>query len=251
MRFFIVLAYHGAAYSGWQSQPNAPSVQAALEDCLSVLLRRPTAVVGCGRTDAGVHARYYVAHFDAEAELPERFLSSVNGLLPPDIAVMRVGRVADEAHARYDAVERDYHYEIDFVKNPFGADRAWFFPQHTRLDFDALHEAARLLTDYEAFAPFCKTDSGADHYRCKLFEARWTLRDASDPTPGMQFYISANRFLRGMVRLIVGACIETALGKMRPDDIRRALETQSPLPRNLSVPPQGLALTSVRYPFDW
>lgn len=251
MRFFITLAYHGAAYSGWQSQPNAPSVQATLEECLSVVLRKPTAVVGCGRTDTGVHARYYVAHFDAEAELPERFLATLNGLLPPDIAVMRVGRVADEAHARYDATERNYRYEIDFVKNPFGADRAWFFPQHARLDFAALHEVASLLTDYEEFAPFCKTGSNAGHYRCQLFEARWTLRDAADPMPGMHFYISANRFLRGMVRLIVGACMETALGKMRPDDIRRALETRSPLPRSLSVPAQGLALTGVSYPFSW
>lgn len=248
MRYFLTLAYRGTAFSGWQRQPNGPSVQTALEMALATLLRHPVEVTGCGRTDAGVHARYYVAHFDSEAGFPSSFLTRLNSLLPPDIAVYDVCRVADDAHARFDAVERGYEYHISLRKDPFANDLAWFYPHWRRIDTDKMQKAAALLPSFGAFAPFCKSDSGLEHFQCALHSARWDFQPGSHR---WIFHITANRFLRGMVRLIAGACIEAGLGKLQVADIRTALETQTPLPRSLSVPPQGLFLTRVVYPFDF
>lgn len=246
MRYFLTLAYRGTRYCGWQRQPNAPSVQEVLENALTILLRQPVEVTGCGRTDAGVHARYYVAHFDAERDLPGTFLYSLNGLLPKDIAVYAAQPVHGDAHARYDAFSRSYQYTIALRKDPFALETAWLLPRADQLDLPAVHAVAALLPQYQAFFPFCKTDSGVEHYRCTLTEARWEHR----PEAGqLVFHISANRFLRGMVRLIVGACISAGQGLIRVDDVRQALDTQRPLHKSLSVPPQGLALTDVRYPY--
>ncbi|MFN0013726.1 MAG: tRNA pseudouridine synthase A [Saprospiraceae bacterium] len=244
MRYFLHLAYRGTRYSGWQRQPNAASVQETLETALATLLRQPAEVVGCGRTDAGVHARFYVAHFDCDGDLPPTFLNGLNSLLPDDIAIHAAFPVLPDAHARYDAVERSYEYHISLQKDPFAVETAWFYPQGTRLNTDALHAVAALLPEYTAFAPFCKTESGVVHYRCTITDARWVLLPEQAK---LVFHISANRFLRGMVRLIVGACVLAGQGQIAPEDIRVALETQTPLPKSWSVPPQGLFLTSVRF----
>ena len=246
MRYFLTLSYLGTRFSGWQIQPNAPSVQATLEAALGTLLRQPVEVTGCGRTDAGVHARYYVAHFDAEGELPATILNGLNSLLPDDIAVYSVLPVAADAHARYDAFERSYEYHIALRKDPFSTGTTWFFPQHRLLGFEKMQAVAELLPQYRAFFPFCKTDSGTEGYDCELKRAIWDHRPEQHR---MVFHISANRFLRGMVRLIVGACINAGLGKIEPDDVRAALAGQKMLKKSLSVPPQGLFLTDVQYPF--
>ncbi len=246
MRYFLTLSYLGTHYSGWQVQPNAPSVQATLESALSTILRQQVELTGCGRTDAGVHARNYIAHFDASDKLPNTFLNGLNSLLPTDIAVWDVRPVAPDAHARYDAFERSYEYRIIFRKDPFFANTAWFFPQYRRLDFEKIQEVANFLPLYNAFYPFCKTHSGVDHYRCELKIARWEIDMAEHR---MIFYVTANRFLRGMVRLMTGACIQAGLGKLAVADIREALDAQTALKKSLSLPPQGLCLTEAKYPY--
>jgi tRNA pseudouridine38-40 synthase len=245
-RYFLTLAYRGTSYCGWQIQPNAPSVQHTIEEALSVILRTKTPLAGCGRTDTGVHARYYVAHFDSGKELPPTFINGLNSLLPDDIAIFTCVEVAPDAHARFDAFERSYEYHITFRKDPFLNDRAWFYPLYRQLDTEKMQAAAGLLTEFSEFKPFCKSDSGLDHYRCDLRTARWEyLPDNS----GLVFHISANRFLRGMVRLIVGSCIQVGKGQLDPEDVHDALIKQSPLEKNLSVPAHGLFLTAVRYPY--
>ncbi len=246
MRYFITLAYRGTRYAGWQSQANALSVQDVLEKALTTLLRQPIGLVGCGRTDAGVHARYYVAHFDAEGALPETFLANMNGMLPEDIAVYSAKAMPSEAHARYDAIERHYQYYISLRKNPFDQETSWFLPKATSYPLDILQTTADLLLQYDSFLPFCKVDGGNTHYRCRLFLAQWQLI----PEEGqLVFHIAANRFLRGMVRLIVGTSLAVARGALSLDAVRTALEKQQPLGKSFSVPAHGLALTDVRYPY--
>jgi len=244
MRYFLTLSYLGTRYRGWQVQPNAASVQATLEKALSTILRQPVEVTGCGRTDTGVHARYYVAHFDAEGPLPLTFLSGLNSLLPDDVAVYDIRSVAPDAHARYDAYERSYEYHIALRKDPFATDTAWFFARHHLLDVEKMQETAALLPLYNTFFPFCKTDSGVDSYTCMLHRAVWGLQPEHHR---LVFHITANRFLRGMVRLAVGACIQVGMGKIQLTDVRTALDNQTMLDKSLSVPPQGLFLTDVKY----
>lgn len=246
MRYFLTLAYNGARYAGWQRQSNAMSVQETLEQALATILGQITPVTGCGRTDTGVHARYYVAHLDTEKALPRGFLNGLNSLLPSDIAVYTVAPVANDAHARFDAYERSYAYCIMLRKDPFAAETHWIYPQGARLDLEKMRAVAALLPEFSAFFPFCKTHSGVDHYDCSVRRSEWQ----ADPEHHRLVYrISANRFLRGMVRLIVGACIQAGKGQLAVDDVRQALEHQTTLKKNLSVPPQGLSLTDVKYPY--
>lgn len=246
MRYFLTLSYRGTRYAGWQVQPNAPSVQAALEAALSTILREKIAVTGCGRTDAGVHARHYVAHFDTSQDLSPQFTHSLNSILPSDVAVQDFRAVAAEAHARFDAYERSYQYHFSLRKDPFSTETAWFYPMHARLDFEPMQALATMLHDYSAFFPFCKSDSGLEHYACALKAAYWEQRPDEHQ---WVFHISANRFLRGMVRLIVGASVQVGNGQLLLSDIRAALDEQKTLKKSLSAPPQGLFLTDVKYPF--
>jgi tRNA pseudouridine38-40 synthase len=245
MRYFLTLSYLGSRYAGWQVQPNAISVQATLESALSTILQESIEVTGCGRTDAGVHASYYVAHFEAEKKLPTSFLNGINSLLPPDIAIHQVQLVAADAHSRFDAYERSYEYHLSLRKDPFTTQTAWFYPMHHQLDFDKMQEVGALLLSFEDFYPFCKTDSGLERYHCTLQKAFWEKRPEAHR---WVFHITANRFLRGMVRLIVGACIQAGKGQLALEDIREALEKQTHLKKNLSVPAHGLFLTDVKYP---
>jgi tRNA pseudouridine38-40 synthase len=246
-RYFITLSYRGTRYHGWQIQPNAPSVQATLETAISTILRQKIDITGCGRTDTGVHASYYVAHFDASGDLPPTFLNGLNSLLPEDIAVYAIQMVADNAHARYDAYERSYKYHLSFRKDPFSTETAWFYPQFSKLDLNKMDETAALLPQYKTFFPFCKTDSGLEAYHCDVKNAYW---ERLPEAQGLVFHITANRFLRGMVRLIVGACVQTGAGQLTVQEIQETLEKQQHLRKSLSVPPQGLFLTSVKYPAD-
>lgn len=246
MRYFLTLAYRGTHYCGWQAQRNGPSVQSTLEKALQTVLGPSIGLTGCGRTDAGVHARYYVAHFDTAHALPPALLHRLNSLLPDDIAIYGVQPVPAEAHARYDAFERSYEYHITLRKDPFQAETAWFFAQYSRLDFEKMQAVAALFPNYSAFFPFCKTHSGVESYDCTLYRAIWTHEEAQQR---LLFHVRANRFLRGMVRLMVGACVRAGLGRLTVADVQAALDTQQPLPKSLSVPAQGLFLVDVKYPY--
>ncbi len=248
MRFFLELSYRGTHYFGWQIQPKQRSVQQTLEECLSKVLRSEISLTGCGRTDTGVHAKGYLAHFDYADELPPRFILRMNKTLPNDISVSRVANVAADAHTRFDATHRAYEYHITFRKSPFEIDTAWQYPFVKTLDFERLQSAAALLLEYDEFFPFCKTNSQAHTMRCNLYRSEWEINKAEGR---MVFHIAANRFLRGMVRLIVGMCMNVASGKIELNEVKKALDEQSRLPRALSVPPQGLFLVDIRYPYDW
>lgn len=244
MRYFTELAYNGTRFKGYQVQPEVPTVQQALEDALSMVLRQRIAVVGCGRTDTGVHAQQYFIHWDYEGELPRNLLFRSNRILGGDIALRRILPVADDAHARFDAQSRSYRYELATEKQPFRQETAFFCPRAARADRQAMQDTAALLLNYEAFAPFCKSKHGAKTYLCDLRRAEWEFNG-----PHFHFHITANRFLRGMVRLIVGACLEVGWGRMSVEDVRQAMEKQQMLKRAYSAPAEGLFLTDIRYDF--
>ena len=229
---------------GWQSQPNGSSVQSTIENALSKVLKTPTPIVGCGRTDAGVHARSYYAHFDHAGTVHENLCNRLNGILPSDISIKKIFIVDASAHARYDATERTYHYHIIRYKDPFRVDLAHHHFQFAAIDQSLLQKSEDLLLQYDEFFPFCKTHSGVDHYRCQLTCCKWQISEDE-----LILKISANRFLRGMVRLIVGMCTNVALKKILLDEVKRALDTQSALEKSLSAPAHGLFLTDIKYPF--
>ena len=243
MRYFITLRYLGTRFFGWQRQPDQHSVQAAIEGALSILLKENVEITGCGRTDTGVHARFYVAHFDFEKELDfEKICRSLNALIGEDIAILSIFKTKNNAHARFDAIERSYEYHISLRKNPFLRETAWHNPLAENADLGKMNAAAALLLGYTEFAPFCKTDGSATTTTCKIVRAGWRREGEM-----LVFCISANRFLRGMVRLLVGMCLQVGHGKLELDEVRTTLDTQTPMHRSISVPPQGLFLTDVRY----
>lgn len=246
MRYFLEMAYNGTRFAGWQRQPHSPSVQESVEDALGTLLRHPVQVTGCGRTDTGVHASYYVLHFDTEHELDETFSAKLNRFTNADLSFFRLQKVHPEAHARYDAFLRSYTYYLDVRKNPFHQESAYFFPFFEKLDLEKMAAAAALLLEYEDFAPFCKTHTDVKTMKCTLSRAEWTM----NPEAGqLVFHISANRFLRGMVRLIVGECLNIGLGKNNLQRLRQAMDSQTMLERAWTVPSQGLFLCEVKYPY--
>lgn len=245
-RYFVECAYQGTAYSGWQRQPNATSVQEVLEDAFSTILNLPLTIVGCGRTDTGVHASQYYFHLDLTGDFPAHFTNRVNKFLPKDIAVYRVIPVSEQAHARFDATRREYIYLMDVRKNPFQpklASQLWVGPGY---ELDKLNEVASLLLNYGAFAPFCKTNSDAKTMKCELMRAEWRY---DSELQRYTFHIAANRFLRGMVRLIVGACLNYSEGRIELEAIRKAMDEQSPMPKSRSAPGEGLYLSNIIYPY--
>ncbi len=244
MRYFTELAYNGTRYHGWQKQPNAISVQEKVEEAFSTILNTKIEVVGCGRTDTGVHASQYFLHFDFDGKIPDRFLNRINLFLPKDIAIRRIFEVGEKCHARFDAIKRSYEYHIVFEKSPFATETAWHYHAAQKLDLEKLNKAAGLLLKYRAFFPFCKTHHDAQTMECDLQRSEW-IRD--DKNGRLVFHISANRFLRGMVRLIVGMCINVALGKLALDDVKEAMDKQVILEKSWSVPPEGLFLSEVKY----
>lgn len=256
-RYFIQLSYDGTAYHGWQRQPNGVSVQEALEDALSTILRQPIEVVGAGRTDTGVHARMMVAHMDGPADLDTAQLCyKLNKLLPRDIAVQRIWPVTDDMHARFSATSRTYHYYIHTRKSPFLRHYSWLvtFP----LDFDKMNEAARRLLDYEDFTSFSKVNTDTKTNICHITEARWTTSPIPSEggamlTPskgelGWVFTITANRFLRNMVRAIVGTLIEVGRGRLTVEEFCQVIEHKDRCSAGDSVPGHALFLTNITYP---
>lgn len=243
MRYVAHIAYNGSNYNGWQIQPNADSVQSTIEQAISTILNTAIKITGCGRTDTGVHAKSYYFHFDFKGDLPQAFTNRINKFLPKDIVVYRLIPVSAKAHARFDAFSRSYEYHVVLDKNPFEIETAWAFYSARKLDLPKMQAAAQLLLNYKEFIPFCKTNSDAKTMKCDLTCAEWKLFDDR-----LVFYISANRFLRGMVRLIVGMCINVGLEKLTIESVQKALDSQSMLPKSYSVPSNGLFLTKILYP---
>lgn len=245
MRWFVRCAYDGTRFHGWQMQPNAVSVQESLESALEKLLNSKTPIVGCGRTDTGVHAQSYFFHFDSEKspESIENLKYKLNEILPEGIGIYEIIPVSDNAHARFDAVKRSYVYDISFCNNPFYRRYRYYWKYRQRPDINKLNEIAELLRRYNEFQPFCKSNSGLEHFRCELYQAYWKESEYD-----LQFYIQANRFLRGMVRLIVGTCIYYAMGKMSFEEVKNALDNQTPLRKSYSAPSEGLSLYEIEYP---
>jgi tRNA pseudouridine38-40 synthase len=245
MRYFIKLAYNGTRFHGWQSQPNAVTVQGMIEEKMSLLLRSDISIVGCGRTDAGVHAKEYYAHFNFENPFPKNFLHRLNLVLPNDIVIYDIFEVAPEAHARFDAYHRSYEYHICFDKNPFEIETTWVYPHREEfLNIDKMKAAAAVLMEFEDFNTFCKTNTDVKTTLCEMKRSEWII-DTENRC--LVFHISANRFLRGMVRLIVGMCINVGIGKVSIEELRQALVNKEPLKIPYSAPPQGLFLTDIRY----
>jgi tRNA pseudouridine38-40 synthase len=245
-RHFISLAYHGKNYCGWQIQPNAASVQETIERALFTILRQEIELVGCGRTDTGVHASEYFAHFDYELAIPPYFLPRINKILPSDIAIRAIIEVASEAHARFDAYRRAYQYHIDGKKNPFTEEVATFVYNFDELNVEKMQMAAKLLLDYQEFMPFCKSNHDAKTLKCEIYRSEWEWNAVDKKAV---YHIAANRFLRGMVRLIVGMCLNVGIGKVSIEEVKIALETQTLLKKSSSAAPQGLFLSEVKYPF--
>jgi tRNA pseudouridine38-40 synthase len=243
MRYFIYLAYDGTRYHGWQIQPNGISVQETLMQALATFLRRPVEVTGAGRTDAGVHARLMVAHFDYDSPLDGPAVTDkLNRLLPPDIAVYRVVPVKPEAHARFDATWRTYHYFVTTRKDPFTRQYAWRL-FHTP-DFQRMNEAARTLFDYTDFTSFSKLHTDVKTNNCRIMQAEWTQVGPTE----WRFTIQADRFLRNMVRAVVGTLMEVGRGKMTVDEFRRVIEAKNRCSAGSSVPGNALFLVDVGYP---
>ena len=244
-RYFIRLSYNGTAYNGWQSQPHkgTKTVQTTLDDAISTLLRSQVNLVGCGRTDTGVHAMDYFAHFDIEKKIKvDELTYKVNKLLPGDIAVQKFILVSDQAHTRFDAISRSYQYHLHTQKSPFNTNS--FYYKYDTPDIEILNQAAKILFDYSDFATFCKLKSDVLTTECSILESYW-VKDGDKYT----YYIKADRFLRGMIRLVVGMCLNVSRGKLKLDEVKKALESKTRTGHDWSVPPEGLFLYDIRYPY--
>ena len=242
MRYFIHFSYDGTNYHGWQIQPNGITVQGELQHALSVLLRADTPVTGAGRTDTGVHARNMVAHFDTEATIDGgQLVYKLNRLLPRDIAVSRIVEVADDMHARFSATRRTYRYYVCTKKDPFC--RNYYWHTHFNLDFELMNTAADVLKEYDDFGAFCKSHSDVKTTLCTIYEAQWHRQaDGS-----WYFEITANRFLRNMVRAVVGTLVEVGRHRMSLEEFRRVIEGKKRTDAGESMPGHALFLESVEY----
>ena len=243
LRYFIELAYKGTNYHGWQYQPNAASVQETLNKALSMLLKTDIDIVGAGRTDTGVHAKQMFAHFDYETEIQTMHLvHKLNSFLPKDIVIFNIIKVADEAHARFDATKRTYEYHIHTTKDAFQDDDSWLY--QNVLNLDKMNEACQLLFKYTDFECFSKTNTDVRTFNCVIFEANWKQTDKK-----IVFTISASRFLRNMVRAIVGTMIDIGTGKTNLTDFEKIIESKDRSEAGFSVPAHGLYLTKIEYEY--
>ena len=245
-RYFLEIAYRGTKYHGWQVQPKQVTVQKMVDHTLSTVFNEPIHVQGCGRTDTGVHASQFFLHFDATKAIPDNFLYRSNKFLPKDIAIKRlISDVPADAHARFDATYRAYHYFVHFQKDPFLFDQSFFFPWRP-LDFETMQQAAKMLLDYNEFRMFCKSGHSSKTTLCNIFETQFTMDEANNR---LVFKIAANRFLRGMVRRVMGCLLMMGKGKITMTEFKDVMDNQKPQfeNMNISVPPQGLFLSEVRY----
>jgi tRNA pseudouridine38-40 synthase len=243
MRYFIELSYKGTSYNGWQRQPNALAVQQVLEETLEKVLRVPVELVGSSRTDTGVHASQQYAHLDLPAPLPDpdRTVHSLNALLPHDIAVRRLVPVPDEVHSRFAATHRRYEYRMVRHKDPFLTHEAYVY--RPELDLDAMNRAADVLLRHEDFESFSKIHTSVNNFRCHLTEARWYWRGEV-----LVFGVQSNRFLRGMVRALVGTLLKVGRGQLSVEDFERIIVSRNRKEAGAQAPPHGLFLVEVGYP---
>lgn len=249
MRKFLKLSYDGGSYCGWQRQPNAPSVQQTIEESLQTILREPIAITGAGRTDTGVNARMMYAHFDFDGPLPEKrkLLNGLNRLCGQSISISDIIDVADDAHARFDATARTYRYFVAYEKSPFLRDCSWLCP--SELDIEKMNSAAELLLQTDDFTSFAKLHSDAKTNICRVTEARWEVWENQYGIPGAVFIVTADRFLRNMVRALVGTLVEVGRGKLTIDGFREIIEMKDRCKAGTSMPPQALFLWDVKYPY--
>jgi tRNA pseudouridine38-40 synthase len=243
MRFFAHLAYNGKNYNGWQIQKNrATTVQQVIQHALSTISQEKIDIVGCGRTDTGVHAANYFIHFDSDFDWIDKEYK-LNRMLPTDIVIYKIAKVGIKDHARFDAESRSYTYKMHTYKDVF-TDGLSYFYRTQKVDLKTLNDVASIFLNYKEFYPFCKSKSGVEHYKCDLYSVGWLGIDSTH----FEFKVSANRFLRGMIRLMVGACLLVNEKKLSISQIELALEKQKRLPKSLSAPPEGLYLTKIIYP---
>lgn len=243
MRYFLECSYNGHPFSGWQRQPNALTVQSVLEAALTKILRQPMFITGSGRTDAGVHARQQFAHFDLATPLddPAVLAFKLNNFLPPEIAIRRIFPVPDDLHARFSARWRRYEYHLSGVKDPFAHRLLYFF--NRPLDVPAMNEAAAVLLRYDDFQSFSLVKTDVNHFLCTLTEARWERRGDR-----LIFHVRADRFLRGMVRALVGTLLDVGLGRMNQAAFETIILARDRREAGRAVPPDGLFLVEVGYP---
>lgn len=241
MRYFIELAYNGTKYHGWQIQPHCNTVQEEINKALSVVLQEEINVVGAGRTDTGVHARQMFAHFDTEKELDKNYIHKSNSVLPDDIVVYDLFLVNPDKHARFDAVKRSYEYKIWLGRNPFNL-LASYQIYYQKFDIEAMNEACKVLFEYKDFECFSKVKTEVRTFNCNIMNAEWKKVGNE-----LTFYISADRFLRNMVRAIVGTVLEVGSGKISIEEFRKIIESKNRSEAGLSVPAKGLFLTEVIY----
>jgi tRNA pseudouridine38-40 synthase len=242
MRYLLEIAFKGTRYHGWQIQHNALSVQEVVNEKLSILLGENIETLGCGRTDTGVHATSYFVHFDVAKKLDEeKHIFKLNQILPDDIAAYQLKEVHTEFNARFDATSRTYEYHITHQPNPFITDTAWY--QYGSLDLAAMNEAAKLLIGKKDFECFSKVHTQVNNFICDVTEAYWKQENEK-----VIFTITANRFLRNMVRAIVGTLVEVGRGKLQPEDMQRILDSKDRSSAGQSVPAHGLFLTKIIYP---
>ena len=247
-RYFIYLAYNGTRYCGWQNQPNGVSVQQCLEEVFSKVLCQGISITGAGRTDAGVHARMMIAHFDVLEPLGNTDLLVVkfNNMLPKDIALYKIVPVVDTAHARFGACSRTYNYMVTDKKDPFGYEFVCRMSLNN-MSFDAMNDACKVLFDYSDFTSFSKLHTDVKTNNCRIFEAGWKKSGDGDV---WVFTIRADRFLRNMVRAIVGTLFDVGRGKISVEDFRSVIEAKDRCKAGSSAPAEGLALTDIEYPED-
>ena len=244
-RYFIQIAYDGSLYHGWQTQPNAVTVQELLDKALSVFFRQPVETLGCGRTDSGVHATEFFAHFDVENCAEEKVLvavAGINAMLPYQIAVKRILPVHNDAHARFDATARAYKYYLHFDKDPFKINRSWLMKD--RLDIGLMNKAAEELLNYTDFSCFSRSNTQTFTNNCKIMKAGFEMQNE-----GLVFTIEADRFLRNMVRAIVGTLVRVGKGEIGIEDFKNIRDSKNRSNAGLSVPACGLYLVSVKYPY--
>lgn len=245
-RYFIHLAYNGAHYHGWQIQPNAMTVQQVLNEKIGLLTGENVNLVGCGRTDTGVHARMFFAHFDLENPMkmsPNDFVHRLNGFYLKDIVIYNLWPVPDEYHARFSATSRTYKYYITKIRDPFATDLSW---EYTRgLDVEAMQKATKYLFDYSDFTSFSKLHTQTATNDCTISDASWEETDSK-----LIFTITADRFLRNMVRAIVGTLVEVGKGKLAPEEMKRIIELKNRGEAGFSAPACGLFLERIEYPFS-
>lgn len=243
-RYFVELSFNGTSFHGWQVQPNSITVQGLLNNSLTLKIREPIITVGAGRTDAGVHADHFIAHFESERDDldgDKHLVFEINGFLPHDIAIKRIFKVADTSHARFDALSRTYKYYIARSKNPFTYDYSYYL--YKELDVDKMNEAAKLFLEYTDFTSFAKVHSDTKTNDCKVMEAFW-----EETEDKYIFTIKADRFLRNMVRSIVGTLIAVGNNKMDINEFKKVIEAKDRSVAGVSAPAKGLFLNYIEYP---